>query len=41
MPLRWEILHSEKLIHVIAKGEVTLKEMEEHFDALVVTNALA
>ena len=41
MPLRWEILHSEKLIHVIAEGEVTLKEMEEHFDALVVANALA
>jgi hypothetical protein len=41
MPLRWEILHSEKLIHVVAEGEVTLKEMEEHFDALVVANALA
>ena len=41
MPLRWEILHSEKLIHVVAEGEVTLKEMEAHFDALVVANALA
>lgn len=41
MPLRWEVLHSEKLIHVVAEGEVTLKEMEEHFDALVVANALA
>jgi len=41
MPLRWEILHPEKLIHVIAEGEVTLKEMEAHFDALVVANALA
>jgi len=41
MPLRWEILHSQKLIHVIAEGEVTLKEMEAHFDALVVANALA
>ncbi|WP_422017049.1 hypothetical protein [Reyranella sp.] len=41
MPLRWEILHEQKLIHVIAEGEVTLKEMEAHFDALVVANALA
>jgi hypothetical protein len=41
MPLRWEILHPQKLIHVIAEGEVTLKEMEAHFDALVVANALA
>ncbi|NQW52949.1 MAG: STAS/SEC14 domain-containing protein [Rhodospirillales bacterium] len=41
MPLRWEILHSEKLIHVVAEGEVTLKEMEAHFDALVVADALA
>lgn len=41
MPLRWEIRHEEKLIYVVAEGEVTLKEMEEHFDALVVANALA
>ena len=41
MPLRWEILHSEKLVHVIADGPVTLKQMEEHFDALVVANALS
>ena len=41
MPLRWEILHPEKLVHVIADGEVTLKDMEVHFDALVVANALA
>jgi len=41
MPLRWDIRHEEKLIHVVAEGEVTLKEMEAHFDALVVANALA
>lgn len=41
MPLRWEILHPQKLIHVVAEGEVTLKEMEAHFDALVVANALS
>ena len=40
MPLRWEILHSQKLIHIVAEGTVTLPEMEEHFDALVVANAL-
>lgn len=41
MPLRWEILHPQKLIHVVAEGEVTLKEMEAHFDALVIANALS
>ncbi|MBN9511985.1 MAG: STAS/SEC14 domain-containing protein [Alphaproteobacteria bacterium] len=41
MPLRWEIHHSEKLVHVVAEGPVTLKQMEEHFDALVVANALS
>lgn len=41
MPLRWEILHSQKLIHVVAEGPITIKEMEAHFDALVVENALA
>jgi hypothetical protein len=40
MPLRWEILHDQKLVHVVAEGPVTLKEMEAHFDALVVAEAL-
>ena len=40
MPLRWEILHQQRLIHIVAERTVTLKEMEEHFDALVVANAL-
>jgi hypothetical protein len=40
MPLRWEILHDQKLVHVIAEGPVTLKELEAHFDALVVADAL-
>lgn len=34
MPRRWEILHSEKRVRTVAEGEVTLKDMEEHFDAL-------
>ena len=40
MPLRWEILHDQRLVHVVAEGPVTLKEMEAHFDALVVAEAL-
>ena len=41
MPLHWEIHHAEKLIHIVAEGKVTLKEMEEHFDALVVADVLS
>jgi len=40
MPLRWEIRHDEKLVHIIAEGQVTMKELEVHFDTLVVANAL-
>jgi hypothetical protein len=40
MPLRWEILHPQKLVHVVAEGPVTLKEMEDHFDAIVVADAM-
>lgn len=40
MALRWKIHHDQKLIHIVADGTVTLKDMEEHFDALVVENAL-
>lgn len=41
MPLRWDILHPQKFIHVVAEGAVTLKDMEEHFDAIVVANAMS
>ena len=41
MALRWQVHHDEKLVHVIAEGRVTLKEMEDHFDALVVAGALS
>ena len=41
MPLRWQVHHDEKLVHVIAEGRVTMKEMEDHFDALVVEGALS
>ena len=40
MPLRWEILHPQKLVHIVAEGVVTLKEMEEHFDAIMVADAM-
>ena len=41
MPLRWEILHPQKLVHIVAEGPVTLTEMEAHFDALVVADVLS
>lgn len=40
MPLKWEILHDQKLVHILAEGRVTLPEMEEHFDALAVADVL-
>ena len=40
MPLKWEILHDQKLVHIVAQGQVTLPEMEEHFDALAVADVL-
>ena len=40
MPLKWEIFHDQKLVHIIANGRVTLPEMEEHFDALAVADVL-
>ena len=40
MPLRWKVLHDQKLVHVVAEGVVTRKDLEEHFDALVVEEAL-
>jgi len=40
MPLRWEIHHQEKFVHIVAEGVLTLQDMEEHFDALFVANAM-
>ena len=40
MPLRWEILHAEKLVHLVADGTVTLRDLEEHFDAVLVADAM-
>jgi hypothetical protein len=40
MPMRWEILHAQKLVHIVAEGAVTREELEEHFDAIVVADAM-
>jgi hypothetical protein len=40
MPLRWEIDHSARFVHIVAEGPIVLKELEEHFDALFVANAM-
>jgi SpoIIAA-like len=37
---RWEIIHEQKLVQVVAEGVCTVQEMEEHFDALVVADAM-
>jgi len=41
MPLRWEILHAQRRVNIIADGAVSLKEMEQLFDAIVVAEAMA
>jgi hypothetical protein len=40
MPLRWQIIHPLKFIHIVADAKVTLQEMEEHFDAIAVADAM-
>jgi hypothetical protein len=40
MPLKWNIIHDQKLVHIVAEGRVTLPEMEAHFDALAVADVL-
>lgn len=40
MPLRLEILHDQQLVHIVAEGPITLKDMEDHFDAIVVAEAM-
>ncbi|SKA32367.1 hypothetical protein SAMN02745126_05228 [Enhydrobacter aerosaccus] len=41
MPLRVEILHPQKFVHIVAEGPVTLKEMEDHFDTIFLANAMS
>jgi hypothetical protein len=40
MPMRWEILHAERFVHIVAEGSLTRAELEAHFDDLVVQDAL-
>jgi len=40
MPLHWEIDHQAKFVHIVAAGPVTIEQMEEHFDAIAVANAM-
>lgn len=41
MPLRWTIDHSNKFVHiVVAEGPLTLRDMEEHFDAIAAADAM-
>ena len=41
MPLQWKIDHSKKFVHiVVADGPLTLADMEEHFDAIAVAEAM-
>ncbi|MBS0521064.1 MAG: hypothetical protein JSR90_20350 [Proteobacteria bacterium] len=40
MPLRWNIDHAEKFVHIVAEGRVTIAELEAHFDDMVVQKAL-
>jgi hypothetical protein len=40
LPLRWQIDHAEKFVHIVAEGPVTIEQMEAHFDAIAVANAM-
>ncbi len=40
MPIRVEFLHSQKLIKVVMDGPVTLKDMQDHFDKIVLEKAM-
>ena len=40
MPLRWQIDHQKKFVHIVAEGLVTIEQMEEHFDAIAVADAM-
>jgi hypothetical protein len=41
MPLRWEIDHDRQFVHIVVEdGPLVLKDMEEHFDAIALANAM-
>jgi hypothetical protein len=40
MPIRFDIDHTNRFVHAVAEGSVTLKDMEAYLDAVVVQGAL-
>jgi hypothetical protein len=40
MPLKWTIDHAQRMVTITAQGEVTLKQVEEYLDAVVVADAM-
>ena len=40
MPMRWTVEHDKKLVLIVAEGPIGRQDLEAHFDALVVENAL-
>jgi hypothetical protein len=41
MPLRWKIDHDRKFVDIVVEdGPLTLADMETHFDALAIENAM-
>ena len=40
MPLRWEISHADKLVVVIGRGDVRLKDVEIYLDDIVTAGAM-
>jgi hypothetical protein len=40
MPLKWTIDHAQHMVTITAQGEVTLKQVEEYLDAVVVADAM-
>ena len=40
MPLKWTIDHVQHMVRIAAQGEVTLQQIEEYLDAVVVADAM-
>jgi hypothetical protein len=40
VPLRWTIDHPNRFVHIVADGPVGLPELEEHFDAIAIADAM-
>ena len=41
MAVHVEVLHPQKLVKVVVDGPVRLKDMEDHFDKIVLENAMS